>query len=497
MAKQHAGKPIGRRSVLQAFGAGTAAAAVSGALHAAQADKPNIIFIIVDDMGYADLGCYGGKVIRTPNIDRMAAEGMQFTQAYSGCVVCAPARSTLMTGYHMGHTSVRGNTGGISLTDQDVTVAQVLGQAGYVCGGFGKWGLGDLDTPGVPEKKGFDLFYGYYHQIHAHSYYPDYLIRNGRKEPLPGNKGFRGRKNKRAAGVVPTVDRKTGRKRQFSHYLIFEEMLKFIRANKDRPMFCYAPWTPPHGNYHMPAEDPAWRLYKDGKLSAEAKVVAAMDSMIDRHVGQVLALLKELGLDEKTIVFFCSDNGAAQRFDGELDSSGPLRGRKRTMYEGGILTPMIVRWPGRIKAGAVSDLPWYFCDVMPTLAGLAGATQHLPKDIDGLSVAPTLVGQGPAGGKQKSHEQMYWEFPAYRWSRKTYEAKDLMQALRVGDWKILRHRTDEPWQLYDLSRDVGEKHDLAASHPDVVKKLAAQAGKARAKPIPQIEPSAPKGKCFR
>ncbi|MCP4640030.1 MAG: arylsulfatase, partial [bacterium] len=345
--------------------------------------------------GYADLGCYGSKALETPRIDRMAAEGMRFTDAYSGCTVCAPARSTLMTGKHMGHAVLRGNTGGISMPASETTVAEVLKTQGYATGGFGKWGLGDINTEGVPEKNGFDLFYGYYHQIHAHYYYPGYLIRNGRKETLPGNAN--------------------GKRKDYSHYLIFEEAKRFIRENRDTPFFCYCPWTPPHGRYEIPEDEPAWLKYKDKKgWGKNAKVAAAMDEMLDRHVGEVLDLLKELDIDDNTIVFFCSDNGASERFEGELDSCGPLRGRKRAMSEGGIRVPMIARWPGRVQAGSVSDLPWYFPDVMPTFAELAGA--DTPDEIDGVSVAPTLLGQGD----QQKHECLYWEWPSYNWRKKEY-----------------------------------------------------------------------------
>ena len=437
-------------------------------------DKPNIIFIVVDDLGYADLGCYGGKQIHTPNIDKMAAEGVLFTQAYSGCTVCAPARSVLMTGYHTGHTSVRGNTGGIPLRDEDVTVAEVLKSADYACGGYGKWGLGDVETPGVPEKQGFDDFFGYYHQVHAHYYYPDYLWRNSQKIPLPGNAN--------------------DKRQQYSHNLIFQEMLEFIRENRERPFFCYAPWTPPHGNYEFPNDDPAWQVYKDKNWSNKEKVVAAMTGMIDRHVGQIFELLKELGLDEKTIVFFCSDNGAAQRFEGTLDSSGPLRGFKRSMYEGGIRVPMVARWPGRIQAGAVSDLVWDFADVLPTLSELAGV--HPPKGLDGVSVAPTLLGEESVGRKQEKRPFFYWEWQHYNWAKRQDIPGKLMQAIRMDDWKAIRHQSDEPLELYDLSRDVGEAHDLAGQHPDMIARIEDILKTCRTKPTPQIEPERPEGRRY-
>ncbi len=450
-----------RRDFLKSVGTGAAALAMPGGLAAAAAGGvPNIVFVIVDDMGYYDLGCYGSKTIQTPNIDRMAAEGMRFTDAYSGATVCAPARSTLMTGYHMGHTSVRGNSGGIPLLAEDVTVAEVLKRAGYATGGFGKWGLGEVGTAGVPEKQGFDVFFGYYHQVHAHSYYTPYLWRNSERVPLPGNEG--------------------GKRGQYTHHVIFEEAIKFIRASKDRPFFCYCPWTPPHAKYEFPQDDPAWALYKDKNWPNDAKVAAAMDSMIDRQVGEIITLLKQLDLDSRTILFFCSDNGAAKRFDGVHNSCGSMKGFKRSMQEGGIRTPMVVRWPGKIRAGAVSDLAWYFPDVMPTLAELAGAAKHVPKGIDGISVVPTLLGQAAAGRKQKAHEYLFWQHGGAR-------------AARMGKWKAIQKSGGKKpqaasLQLYDLSNDIAEANNLAADHPDVAKRMAAILQEAYAPPRPQREP---------
>lgn len=435
--------------------------------------RPNIIFIMVDDLGWADLGCYGSKAISTPNIDRMASEGIRFTDAYSGCMVCAPARSVLMTGFHTGHTSVRSNTGGVPLEDSDITVAEVLKQAGYRCGGFGKWGLGDVRTSGVPEKQGFDVFFGYYHQIHAHDYWTDYLWRNSEKIDMTGEKGSAER---------------------YTHYRIFEQTMDFIRQNKDRPFFCYAPWTPPHGKFQIPEDEPVWAMYKDKEWPKDAKVAAAMDTMVDRHVGELLGLLKKLGIDERTVVFFCSDNGAAFRFEGVLDSSGPLRGRKRDMYEGGIRVPMIVRWPGKIRAGQVSEHVWYFADVMPTLAELAGAGKYVPGGIDGISVVPTLLGRAE---EQKKHEYLYWEWHLYDWSKRENVPNGLMQAVRMGKWKAVRHRSDEAFELYDLEKDVGEENNLAGQHSGVMRKIEAYIKRTRVEPRPQIEPEMPEGKMFR
>ncbi|MHC4462951.1 MAG: sulfatase-like hydrolase/transferase [Planctomycetota bacterium] len=467
-----------RRDFLKAAGAGAVSLAMGGCVagSAGSADtkseeRPNIVFIIVDDMGWADLGCYGGKHIKTPNINRMAKEGVRFTDAYSGCTVCAPARSVLMTGLHMGHTSVRGNTGGIPLRDEDVTVAEVLKRNGYATGGFGKWGLGDVGTAGVPEKKGFDEFFGYYHQVHAHDYWTEYLWCNSRKVPMTGEPG--------------SMER-------YTHNRIFEQTLNFIRKNKDRPFFCYAPWTPPHGKYQIPESEPAWALYKDKDWPKNAKVVAAMDTMLDRHVGELLSSLKELGIDERTIVFFCSDNGAAQRFDGVLDSSGPLKGYKRSMYEGGIRVPLIARWPGKIKAGAASNLPCYFADMMPTFVELAGSRKDMPPNIDGISIVPTLTGRG----RQKKHEFMYWEWHRYNWGRRKNVADGLMQAVRMGKWKVVRRGGDAPFELYDLSRDIGEKNNIAAEHPHIVARIDKCIKQNRIPPRPQIEPERPKGKRF-
>ena len=442
---------------------------------AAAAEKPNIVFIVVDDMGWADLGCYGSKVVQTPNLDALAAEGMRFTQAYSGCTVCAPARSTLMTGHHMGHTSVRSNTGGTPLAADDVTVAELLKTAGYTCGGFGKWGLGDVQTEGVPEKHGFDVFYGYYHQVHAHDYYPAYLWRNSEKVDLPGNSD--------------------GARKQYTHYLVAEETKRFIRKNKNRPFFCYCPWTPPHGKYQIPEDEPAWKLYAEKPWPKNAKVAAAMDTMIDRNVGEVLDLLKELKIDEKTIVFFCSDNGAAERFEGALDSSGPLRGRKRDMYEGGLRVPMIAAWPGKIEAGATSDLQWAFYDFLPTACELAGV--EVPAGIDGISVVPTLLGEHVVGRKQPLHDYLYWEFERVNWKTRQMIPESRMQGIRMGDWKGVRQKATAPLEVYNLANDLGEQNDLASDRPDIVARLESRLKQARTDPRPQVEPQMPKGKRFR
>lgn len=419
--------------------------------------QPNILLILVDDMGWADLGCYGQTAYETPNLDRLASEGTRFTQAYSGCTVCAPARCTLMTGKHMGHVAVRRNSGGIPLPDSENTLAEALSDSGYVCGGFGKWGLGDINSEGAPEKQGFDLFYGYYHQIHAHNYYPRYLVRNSSKEQLE--------------------------KGQYSHYLIFEETKKFIEENADQPFFCYAAWTPPHSNYQIPEDDPAWQKVKDEPWSKQARGHAAFNIMLDRNVGELLGLLEELEIQDETIVIFCSDHGSSGRHEGSLNSCGSLSGMKRSMHEGGLRVPLIFRWPGQIHSGQVSDLPTYFPDLMPTLIELTGGKTFTHHEIDGISLVPTLLQRG----NQPTHDYMYWEWPTYDWKAKSYGG--LMQAARYQDWKILREDHREPWKLYNLTTDLAENHNLANKYPEVVEKIVEWIDGERTEPQEQVEPT--------
>jgi arylsulfatase A-like enzyme len=442
----------------------------------AAATPPNIVFILADDMGASTPGVYGGKVIKTPNIDRLAREGMRFTQAYSASAVCAPARASLLTGLHSGHTSVRGNTGGIALADGDVTFAEVLKARGYKVGGFGKWGLGDLGTEGVPEKQGFDRFYGYYHQIHAHFFYTDYLIENSRKIPIPTN-------------ATP--------ERAYTPTLTTAAMKDFIRANKDRPFFAFGSWILPHTNDddkpEIPETDPAYRLYKDSGLPEAARKFAAMNTRLDTDLGEIVSLLEELGIAENTIVIFASDNGPGTTFEPYFNTNGALRGNKESFYEGGIRTPLIVKWPGRIAPNSVSDLQVYFPDFMPTFADMAAAQTHLPANLDGISFFKTLTGQP----RQERHRFLYWEMPNYDWTNNVYYKNGLQQAIRRGNWKLVRHRQDQPWELYNLADDPNETTNLAARYPRHVADLAALAASNR-KPMPaQIEPEMPEGKWYR
>lgn len=439
--------------------AGTAAA--TGRPARAAGEKPNIVHIMSDELGYYELSCMGHPHIKTPNIDRLAAEGIRFTQALAGSSVCAPTRCCLMTGKHSGHTSVRKNDGGTPLRAEEETIASLLKRAGYATGGFGKWGCGGRGSTGVPEKHGFDVFFGYYDQVHAHSYYPPYLVRNSQEVPLPGNRGGR-------SGAT------------YSHYQIVEAAKRFIRENKDRPFFCYLPITPPHGMFDIPDTDPAWALYQDQPWPEEARRYAAMVNMVDRHVGEILALLGELGLREQTIIFFSGDNGGADYFpDAEHPRGfhGPnvnpktgvaFRGRKGNLYEGGLRVPMIVCWPGKIEPGRSSDLLWYFPDVLPTVCELAGVQP--PDDTDGISIVPELLGEQAAGRQQRRHQYLYWELGD-------------QQAVRMGDWKAVQPGKNKPWELYDLAADITEEHNLAAAQPDVLAKLVAFAEQAHVPPV--------------
>jgi len=478
-----------RRDFLKAAGIGAAAVAFPGCAGSAGrpgsrrlAEKPNIILIMADDLGYGHLGCYGQKLIRTPHLDRMSREGMRFTQAYAGCTVCAPSRSVLMTGLHTGHTPVRGNSGGIPLHEGDVTVAEVLKSAGYTTGLFGKWGLGEHGTSGIPNKQGFDEFFGYLHQIHAHFYYPEYLWKNDEKYPLPGNAD--------------------GKQSQYTHDEIVEQALGFIRANRRGPFFAYLAFAIPHYELLVPEDSlreyrgkfpetpytgrgrPAGYPHDYGKQETPKAAIAAMITRMDRNIGRLLTLLEELGIDEDTVVLFTSDNGPS-RGQGDPDffkAAGPLRGYKGSLYEGGIRVPLIARRPGRIRAGAVSEQVCYFADVMPTLAELAGTEG--PENTDGISIVPTLLGSETVGRKQQQHRFGYWEYKG-------------RAAVRMGRYKALRRRGGEPLEIYDLAGDIGETRNIAARRRDVVAIIENYLKNARTEPRPQIEPEKPEGRQYR
>ena len=432
--------------------------------------RPNVIFILADDLGYGELGCYGQQIIQTPRLDRMAAEGMRFTQFYAGATVCAPSRCVLMVGQHTGHCHVRGNAPGNqrinqSLRAEDVTIAEIMQSAGYRTALIGKWGLGELNEPGHPLAKGFDYFFGYLNQGHAHNYYPEYLWRNLEKVPLRnevvGLGGGQGRPAPDYGGgftpgyAVKRID--------YSHDLFAAEALQFVNENRDRPFFLYLALTIPHANNEGTrgtgngAEVPDYGIYADMDWPNPDKGQAAMITRMDTDIGRLLDRLQELGLAERTLVMFSSDNGPhneAGHNPERFRPSGPLRGMKRDLYEGGVRVPFIAWWPGSIEPGTVSDHVGYFGDVMATLCDLTGVP--LLPDRDSVSFLPTLLGRPD---EQKSHAYLYWEF---------YE-RGSAQAVRFGHWKAIRKpMLSGPVELYDLSADIGETRNVAQDHPAVV-----------------------------
>jgi arylsulfatase len=446
---------------------------------AERADRPNIVLIVADDLGYGELGCYGQQFIQTPRLDELAREGVRFTQFYSGAPVCAPARCMLLTGKHSGHAAIRNNRqptgkmyqrlsekfaweypGQQPLPAEESTIAELLKARGYITAGIGKWGLGQVGTPGDPNEQGFDLFYGFFCQYQSHNHYPRFLWRNHAKELLPGNDGTS------ASGATYAQDRFT------------EEAIKFLREHRDSPFFLYLPFIIPHLSIQVPEASLA---QYEGKIpeapyehrSAYARHrspragYAAMISHMDRAIGRIVDLIEELGISDKTLVLFTSDNGPTFERLGGADSdffgsSGPLRGRKGTVYEGGIRVPLIARWRGRVPPGNVTGHVAAFWDVLPTLCEISHT--DVPDGIDGMSFAPTIFGE--AG--QREHEYLYWEFPP----------GGGQQAVRAGEWKAVRTnmiRGTGEFELYNLARDAGESRDVAADHLDIVRRLAKMA----------------------
>lgn len=416
--------------------------------HAADSSKPNIVYILLDDAGYGDLSCYGQKHFATPNIGRLASEGMKFTDHYSGSTVCAPTRCSLMTGLHTGHTYVRGNRevqpeGQAAMPADIVTIPRLLKKAGYTTGAFGKWGLGAPGSTSDPAKH-FDLFYGYNCQRQAHTYYPDHLWKNFDKVPLDG--------------------------KTYSATLIGNAALQFIRDNKEGPFFAFLPVTIPHAAMHAPEsyvapfrkkfpqfEDKIGK-YRGPQVKNPIAAFAGMMTLLDEQVGQVLDLLTELGIEENTLVMLSSDNGPHKEGGHDpdfFDSNGPLQGYKRDLYDGGVRAPLLARWPGTIKPASISDHVSAHWDMLPTFCDLAGVP--VPGNIDGISMVSTLKGE-----PQQQHEYLYWEF---------YE-RGGKRAVRFGPWKAIQQNLnkdkDAPVELYNLSDDIGESNDLANKRPDLV-----------------------------
>ncbi len=439
-----------RREFLTLSAVGAAGLALPNALRAQKpARKPNIVFLLCDDLGYGDIGCFGQKKNKTPNIDRIASEGMKLTQHYSGSTVCAPSRCVLMTGLHTGHCAKRGN-GGPAIPADTVTIAKLLKKAGYATGMFGKWGLGEAGSQGVPSKQGFDEFFGYLNQRNAHNYYPQFVYHNDTKVMLNGKK--------------------------YSHDLIMSHALKFIRANKDKPFFCYLPVTIPHAAMQAPEKyvAPFRKKYPqfEGKIGrySHGTVVknpiacfAGMMAKLDEDTGRVLALLTELGIDENTIVIFSSDNGPHHEGGHDpkfWDSNGPLNGLKRSLTDGGIRVPTMARWPKHIKPDTTSEHISAFWDFLPTACELAGV--KAPKGIDGVSYLPTLLGK-----EQKKHEYLYWEF----------NEQGGKKAVRLGKYKAVQTNIykdkNAPIRLFDVQSDIGETKDISAKHPEVIARIRA------------------------
>jgi arylsulfatase A len=413
---------------------------------------PNILWFMYDDLGSGGLGCYGQEKIRTPHSDQLAREGTRFTACYAGGSVCAPSRSVLMSGLHLGHTPVRGNALTVPLRAEDVTVAEVLKKAGYATGHFGKWGLGDAGTAGAATRQGFDEFFGYLHQAHAHNYWPEYLRDGEEKYPLPAN-----------------VGRKKG---TYSAQLIAERMERFVEKHHQRPFFLYASPTLPHALIHPPTDAP----YTNEPWTKRQRDYAAMVTNADAQLGRLLALLEKHGIADNTIVFVTSDNGGPAEPDGEFfQTNRGLRGYKGSLNEGGLRVPMIVRWPGRVAAGQTNSTPWYFADFLPTAAAIAGVKAP---GVDGVPVLPLLA------GKSLRRRPLYWE--QARWEAKTGELREdtLAQAVRLGDWKAIRSAPGAALQLYDLAADPREERDVAGGNPSTVAEIEAFLKKAHTPPRP-------------
>lgn len=433
---------------------------------AASPEKPNIIFILADDLGYGDLSCLGQTKFKTPNIDNLAKEGMTFTQHYAGSTVCSPSRSVILTGQHTGHTPIRGNkrddNGNWPIKAEAYTVAELLKDNGYATGAFGKWGLGCPGSAGDPNNQGFDEFYGYNDQTLAHNYYPAFLNHN--------------------QDTVWLTDNDNGGTGTYAPNPIHEQALKFIEDNKDQPFFMYYPSVIPHAELFAPEEymekyrgkflpEKNYKGYDEGDRFRKGPygsqpeshaAFAAMVDLLDVQVGEIMAKLKELGIDDNTIVLFSSDNGPHMEGGADpdfFDSNSIYQGYKRDLYEGGIRVPTLVRWPGKIEPSSSSDHISAFWDFLPTVADIVGADK--PESIDGISFLPTLLGETD----QEKHEYLYWEF---------HEKKGRL-AVRQGDWKLIRYNVFIPkettLELYNLKSDPGEENNVAEKNPEITKKL--------------------------
>ncbi|MCZ6672561.1 MAG: arylsulfatase [Verrucomicrobia bacterium] len=409
-----------------------------------QPSRPNIIYIMADDLGYADLGSFGSKKIKTPNIDQLAREGTRYTQFYAGSPVCAPARCVLMTGLHAGHALIRSNSpkvGGqlevfgegsmrLSLTGKEATVASILKNGGYATGISGKWGIGEPNSNAQPTQMGFDEWLGYLNQNHAPYYFTDFLWRNEERQSIPENEN--------------------GNREVYSNDLMRDFAIDFIQDHRSEPFFLYLPFTIPHSHMEVPSLDE----YADKDWPEDAKIYAAMVSRLDSYVGNIVDELERLGIADNTAVFFTSDNGPVNNDRTVFfDSAAGKRGTKGTVYEGGLSVPLIVKWPGVVSKGDTDDTPWMFVDVFPTFIDMAG--ESYSGNLDGVSLLPTILGEN----QDLSDRFLYWEFPRDR----------LWQAGRLGNWKGVRHGMDQPLELYDLQKDPFETNDISKNHSGIVK----------------------------
>ncbi|RPD99972.1 N-acetylgalactosamine-6-sulfatase [Aureibaculum marinum] len=425
--------------------------------------KPNIIYIMADDLGYGDLGCYGQDSIETPNIDKLASEGLLFTQHYAGSTVCAPSRNSLMTGQHIGNTTIKSMEKPIK--KNDITVAEVLKSAGYSTAIIGKWGLGNVGTTGYANDKGFDYSFGYYDQIRAHNYYPDYLMENGKKISLKNEVIYIKDSTHYAVGIGNAATKKI----EYSNDIFTDKALTYLDEQGSKPFFLYLPYTIPHGDNESwlikqhGMEVPDLGDYADKNWPEAKKAGAAMISRLDSYVGQIMTKLKDKGLDENTLVIFTSDNGPHQEGGWKLsffNSNGVLKGMKRDLYEGGIRIPFIARWPNKIKQNTTTNTVATFWDFMATASELAGVP--LPSSSDGISYLPTLIADNKA---QKKHDYLYWEF----------DTNLKRRAARKGSYKLITitdKKTDSTTiELFNIDKDITESKNIAADHPDIVKDL--------------------------
>ena len=427
-------------------------------------DKPNVIFVLVDDMGYGDLSCFGQKAFSTPVLDKMASEGIRFNNFFCGSTVSAPSRASLLTGKHTGHTSVRGNSPAQLMGDDELTIAKVMKQAGYKTGCIGKWGVGHPPPPNDPELKGFDYFFGYINMMHAHNLYPEFLYRNGEKVYLGNKLQVLDGKNPWADGAEGTGVSDV--KLDYAPLLFDQEAISFIEKNRNKKFFLYLAYNVPHANNEKRPdgmEVPDYYDFAEKDWPVQEKGFGAMMRNIDNSMGIIFAELKNLGLDEKTLVIFCSDNGPHQEGGHIMEffnSNGKWRGMKRSMYDGGIRTPFIARWPGIIKPNSVSDHIAAFWDILPTFCDMTGITK--PEDTDGISLLPAMLGRK----QTKTHDYLYWEF---------FEQGG-KQAILKDDWKVIRLNVrgkaeQQVTELYNIKTDPEEIKNVADENPDLIKQF--------------------------